>query len=80
MISFGFGTREALFSAYEDASGARVDPGVVRYWEAFGNLQWAVICMMQAAAHYRGVQESVELAAIGRRTCEAEWDLLELIA
>ena len=75
----GFGRREVLFEAYERASGVTVDPTVVHYWEAFGNLQWAIICMMQAAAHYRGVQDSVELAAIGRRTCEAEWDLLELI-
>lgn len=75
----GFGTREALFKAYEKASSRAVDPDRVRYWEAYGNLKWAVICMMQAAAHYRGIQPSVELAAIGRRTCEAEWDLLELI-
>jgi len=75
----GFGTREALFEAYAKASGHAVDPARVRYWEAFGNLKWAVICMMQAAAHYRGIQPSVELAAIGRRTCEAEWDLLQLI-
>lgn len=75
----GFGTREALFEAYEKASCRAVDPDRVWYWEAYGNLKWAVICMMQAAAHYRAIQPSVELAAIGRRTCEAEWDLLQLI-
>ena len=34
---------------------------------------------MQALTHLTGAVRSVELAAIGRRVCEVEWDLLELL-
>ena len=34
---------------------------------------------MQAASHLSGASRSVELAAIGRRVCENEYDLLDLI-
>src|SRR5690606_6273236 len=37
-------------------------------------------CMGQAAVHLWGAVRSVELAAIGRRVCEQEWDLLLLLA
>src|SRR5215468_75256 len=36
--------------------------------------------MTQAQAHLSGAHRSVELAAIGRRVCEQEWDLLLLLA
>jgi hypothetical protein len=45
-----------------------------------GTLRWGVICQVQAFAHRSGMSRSVELAAIGRRVCETEWDLLDLIA
>jgi hypothetical protein len=39
-----------------------------------------VICLTQAKAHLSGAHRSVELAAVGRRACEQEWDLLLLLA
>ena len=38
-----------------------------------------MICLTQAWAHLSGAHRSVELAAIGRRVCEQEWDLLMLL-
>ncbi len=35
---------------------------------------------MQADAHLSGATRSVEHAVIGRRSCEVEWDLLDLLA
>ena len=35
--------------------------------------------MVQAATHLSGAVRSVELAAIGRRVCEVEHDLLTLL-
>jgi hypothetical protein len=35
--------------------------------------------MMQAFTHLQGRVRSVELAAIGRRVAETEWDLLRLL-
>jgi aminoglycoside phosphotransferase (APT) family kinase protein len=75
----GFGTYDQLVGAYEAAGGGPVDRQALRWWEVLGNLKWGVICMMQAWAHTSGTVRSVELAAIGRRVCETEWDLLELL-
>jgi aminoglycoside phosphotransferase (APT) family kinase protein len=76
----GFGTREQLLDAYRAAGGAAVDPATLRWWEVLNTLKWGVGCMGQAAAHLGGAARSVELAAIGRRVCEQEWDLLLLLA
>jgi hypothetical protein len=37
------------------------------------------MCIVQATAHTSGAIRSVELAAIGRRVCEVEWDLLQVV-
>ncbi|HYM14721.1 MAG TPA: phosphotransferase family protein [Dehalococcoidia bacterium] len=75
----GIGDRDEFFAAYEAAGGQQVDPERVRFWEVFGNLRWGVICLSQARTYIDGHSNSVELAAIGRRTAETEWELLELI-
>ncbi|MPZ23539.1 MAG: phosphotransferase [Dehalococcoidia bacterium] len=75
----GIGSREEFFHAYEDAGGFAVDRDRVRFWEAFGSLRWGIICINQAQAHLQGRTRSVELAAIGRRTVETEWELLRLM-
>ncbi len=75
----GIGKREEFFRAYEAAAGRSVDPGRVRFWEVFGNLRWGVICISQAKTYLHGLSQSVELASIGRRTAETEWELLNLM-
>ncbi|HSD25390.1 MAG TPA: phosphotransferase family protein [Solirubrobacterales bacterium] len=75
----GVGELDEFLSAYEAAGGRRIDLGRVRYWETFGNVKWAVICARQAHDHLTGVRRSHELASLGRRICEPEWDLLQLI-
>ena len=77
----GFGAREDLYAAYEAASGTRVDPDRVRFWEVFSNLKWAISCVRRGSARRAdGRPASVELAAIGRRLEEPLWDLLNLTA
>jgi aminoglycoside phosphotransferase (APT) family kinase protein len=76
----GFGEVDDLVEAYERASGRRVEREVLHWWEVLGTLRWGVICIVQAMTHVAGVVRSVELAAIGRRVCEVEWDLLEILA
>jgi aminoglycoside phosphotransferase (APT) family kinase protein len=71
----GLADYDALFGAYEAAGGTAVDPDVVRWWEVLGTLKWGVMCIIQASAHLTGVSRSHELAAIGRRVCENEYDL-----
>ncbi len=73
----GFGSREDLFAAYESASGHPVDPRHVKFWEAFGNVKWAVDCLLLGT---RGVEEcGIERCAIGRRIEEPLWDFFNLI-
>jgi aminoglycoside phosphotransferase (APT) family kinase protein len=76
----GVGQLDEFIAAYEAAGGGSVDRDRIRYWEAFGNVKWAVICARQAHDHLTGVRRSHELASLGRRICEPEWDFLELIA
>ena len=76
----GLGSREELLAAYRAAGGAEVDAEDLRYWEVYGTLRWGIMCVIQASAHLGGAVRSVELAAIGRRACEMEWALLELVA
>lgn len=75
----GFGSREDLIASYQRAGGTAVSLPDLHWWEVFGTLRWGVICMTQAHAHLSGLLRSVELAAIGRRVCETEWDLLLLL-
>jgi aminoglycoside phosphotransferase (APT) family kinase protein len=75
----GFGPVSQLVDAYEAAGGITVDDGALHWWEVLGTLRWGVICIVQTMTHLTGVLRSVELAAIGRRVCEVEWDLLELL-
>jgi aminoglycoside phosphotransferase (APT) family kinase protein len=75
----GLGSRDELAVAYEAAGGAPVDLDAMRWWEILGTIKWGVICMMQTSSHLSGANRSVELAAIGRRTCEAEYDLMLLL-
>ncbi len=76
----GFGEYEQLVEAYERASGTEVDRDAVRWWELFGVFRWGVICALQTRRHLIGGERSVELAALGRRVAENEWDLLQALA
>jgi len=75
----GLGSRDELLAAYRAAGGADISVDELRWWEILGTLRWGVICVNQAWTHLSGAHRSVELAAIGRRVCEQEWDLLLLL-
>ena len=75
----GFGHLDALLDAYAAAGGARPDPETVRYWMTFGTLKWGAMTVLQGFAHLQGTVRSVELATLGRRVVEMEWDLLDAL-
>jgi aminoglycoside phosphotransferase (APT) family kinase protein len=75
----GFGDLPDLLHAYAAAGGGDVDEDAVRFWIALGTLRWGVITIAQSFTHLSGVVRSVELATLGRRTAEMEWDLLQII-
>jgi aminoglycoside phosphotransferase (APT) family kinase protein len=77
--ALGLAPRETLVEAYEAASGRRVDRRALGWWEVFALVRWGVVCLLQWHRHHSGAARSVELAAIGRRLAEVEWDLLDAI-
>jgi aminoglycoside phosphotransferase (APT) family kinase protein len=75
----GIGARADFIGAYERASGRRVDPGRVRFWEVMAHIRWAVIALQQAERHLSGREPSLELALTGRIPPELELEALRLI-
>jgi hypothetical protein len=75
----GFGDVQELLDVYAAAGGEVIDPQRLEWWLVYATVKWATICAMQASSHLSGASRSVELAAIGRRVCESEWDLFVLL-
>lgn len=75
----GVGDYGALLDAYAAESGRHISERDLRWWELLGTVKWGLMCISQAAYHLNGVKRSHELAAIGRRVCENEYDALVTI-
>ncbi|MDI7215523.1 phosphotransferase family protein [Leptospira santarosai] len=75
----GFADRSEFYEEYEKVSGVKPDPKMITYWEVMGNLRWAIGCIGQAKRHLSGKDKGIELAAIGRRACEMEYEAMRLI-
>ena len=75
----GLGSVEDFLQGYENAGGATVDRVAFHWWLVLATLRWGIICRYQAERHLSGQSRSVELATIGRRVCETEWDLIDLL-
>ena len=72
----GFGTRADLMAGYAAAGGIPPDEETQRWWELYGTVRWALLCRRQAERYLAGDEPSIELAVLGRRVCEQEWDIL----
>ncbi len=75
----GLGSIGDFLWAYEQASAITVERPSFHWWLVLATLRWGVICRYQAERHLSRQLRSVELATIGRRVCETEWDLLNLL-
>jgi aminoglycoside phosphotransferase (APT) family kinase protein len=77
----GVGLRESLYQAYQHASGVAVDAQRVRFWEAFGHVKWAIMCLGMGLGTPGSAPGAVGLehSVIGRRVEEPLWDLLQLL-
>jgi aminoglycoside phosphotransferase (APT) family kinase protein len=78
-VAGGFGSVADLLEGYARGGGEPVDIEALQFWITLGTLKWGVICMSQAFTHLNGLVRSVELATLGRRVAEMEWDLLDLL-
>jgi aminoglycoside phosphotransferase (APT) family kinase protein len=75
----GFADREEFYAFYEKYSNREIDKKSVLFWEVMGNLRWAVGTIGQAERHLQGKTRGIELASIGRRTAEMEYEMMRLI-
>ena len=75
----GVGAYETLIEAYRDGGGSDVTEAELLWWQTASTVWWGVLCLVQASRHLSGQTRSVELAAIGRRACEQEWDALAML-
>lgn len=75
----GVGQLEPYLAAYEAAGGTPVAHERLFWWEVAGNLRWAIFARSQAERHLSGADPSVELASLGRKSAEMEWELLRLL-
>jgi len=74
----GLAQREIFYRAYARASGRRVDPARVRWWEVMAALRWLVIALRQRDRCLVGGEPSLDLALTGRRPAECELEILKL--
>ena len=72
----GFGPRAELMAGYAAGGGTPPDEATQRWWELYGTVRWALLCRSQAERYLSGAEPSVELAVLGRRVCEQEFDVL----
>ncbi len=75
----GFGDTTELLDAYARAGGAPVSLSRLRFWQAVGSLKWAIMCLNMYSTWATGAASPVERTMIGRRSGEAEVDLIELL-
>jgi aminoglycoside phosphotransferase (APT) family kinase protein len=72
----GFGARADLIAGYAAGGGTPPDEETQRWWELYGTVRWALLCRRQAERYLAEDEPSIELAVLGRRVCEQEYDIL----
>src|SRR6516164_1601531 len=72
----GFGARADLMAGYAAGGGTPPDEDTQRWWELYGTVRWALLCRRQAERYLAEDEPSIELAVLGRRVCEQEYDIL----
>ena len=72
----GISDYASLLQNYEIESGRKISIATLQWWEIFGTLRWGIICLQMGGDFRSGRTNSLEIAAIGRRVAENEYDLL----
>ena len=74
----GLGPRDAFLDGYQQASGRRIEPTAVTYWEVMAHVRWTVIALQQAWRHVSGEEPSLELALTAHVVPELEAEILAM--
>ena len=77
--ALGLGSLQDYVSAYQQESGAEVDPVRFRFWLVYRTVWWALGCLDNARMWRSGEDRMLERVVISRRTSEQELDLLLLL-
>ena len=72
----GVGSIEALVSAYEQASGEKIDLSRVLWWRLYASVNWCLMCMIMANLWRSHSDRELERIVIGTRVSESEIDVL----
>jgi len=75
----GISDYESLLNHYGKESGRKIPIPTLQWWEIFGTLRWGIICLQMGGDFRVGRTNSLEIAAIGRRVAENEYDLLSTL-
>lgn len=77
----GIGARAVLYEAYEEATGRRIDPASVTFWEVVAHIRWTIIACQQGSRFFDGGENSLDLALTGRlRPAKVQEHLLKMTA
>src|SRR3990172_8935812 len=76
----GLLSREEFYRRYEEASGLKVEPEAVRFWEVLGNLKLAAIFLTGARSFCEGRSKDAVHAFTAHLNPEIEAEILRLIA
>ncbi len=75
----GLMERDQFIAAYEQASGRRVDPAALRFWQVFSNLKMAAITLTGAERYVTGASRKNILALLPLLMPKIRQDLVELL-
>jgi len=76
----GLGSYTELLNSYRKAGGADINPAELNWFEVLATLRWGILCIGQSQRYVAAAGPALEMAALGRRVCEIEWQLLEMVA
>lgn len=75
----GIGDYQQLLDGYASAGAPAPAMAELRLWELYAALGWGLVCLTMLEMYRRGVDRSLERAAVGRRLSESEIDILLLL-
>lgn len=75
----GIAELSPYLAKYCELTAQEISAQELDWWEIASNLKWALACHAQARRHLSGDERSVELALLGRKAAEVEYELLDLI-
>lgn len=75
----GFGSYEDLLAGYCSIGGYQPTIRELQFWELYAALGWGMVCLTMLELHRSGADPGLERAAVGRRLCESEIDILLLL-